>query len=115
MNIENWLAFCAITIIVTAMPGPYKKKAAIAHTAPIYITLKDSLPISSQPKAKAVARAWLASLDLLEEKFTGDNIHHLEKLNDSWDAVSEELLLNSRLAVMEEINTARAFFEAYLK
>lgn len=120
---SSWLALRTIDITSaeTAWPFSYKKpfshikKAAIAHTAPIYVSVKDTVPISRQPEAGVAARAWLASLDLLEEKFTGDNIHRLHNLNDPSDGVSEELLLNSRAAIMKEIETAKEFFRAYLK
>lgn len=114
---SSWLSLRTINItsVETKNSFPNTKKAAIAHTAPIYITVKNTPPISAQPQAKATARAWLASLDLLEEKFKGDNIYYMKNFGITLDLVSEEMLLGNRLAIMEEIETARRFFESYLE
>lgn len=91
------------------------KKAAIAHTAPIYVLLNHSSPIAAQPKAKVVARAWLARLELLEEQFSDEHIQALQKVGDATDGVSADLLSDSQQPVQAEIKAARAFYEKYLR
>jgi hypothetical protein len=111
---SSWLALRTIQLTSEETRSSPPKKAAIAHTAPIYVVLNHSPPIAAQPKARVVARAWLARLDLLEERFSDQHINDLAKLGDATDGVSVSLLSESREAVRSEIKAARTFYEKYL-
>ena len=115
---SSWLALRTIRLTSDETrgwpPDHISKKAAIAHTAPIYVLLKDSSPIAAQPKARVVARAWLARLDLLQERFTDEHVRDLEKFGDQTDGVSANLLWKSRESVRAEIKAAQTFLERYL-
>lgn len=119
-DIENsaWLALRTIQLTsdeTRTWPPRIKKKAAIAHTAPIFIVLAHSPPISKLPKAKAVARTWSAQLEALKIKFSDDHVLDLQKISDATDDVSAEVLLDSREAVRAEIDAAQNFLKEYLK
>ena len=83
-----------------------------AHSAPVYVTVEGAAPLSSGPRAKDVARRWLARLEDLEARLAVDKITHLaDRLAKiPQDAAWEDVLRRNRLALIEEIETARRYF-----
>ncbi len=83
-----------------------------AHSAPVYVTIEGSKPIKSNPRAKDVARKWLARLEDLEKRLAEDKIKHLaERLAKfQQDVASEEVLRRDRVALIDEIKVAKSYF-----
>ena len=83
-----------------------------AHSAPVYVTLKGAPPLSGHPRAKALARTWLARLEDLESRLAEDQIENFAKrLEPSpWDIVDEDLLRKNRSALIQEIQKAKDYF-----
>lgn len=83
-----------------------------AHSAPVYITLKGAPPLSAHPRAKVLARTWLARLENLESRLAEDQIELLAKKLEPYqgDIVKEELLRKNRPALLEEIQKAKDYF-----
>lgn len=78
-----------------------------AHTAPIYVTLENSPSLSENPRAKSIAKSWLANLDFLASRLSDENIGYMASR-----AVQApgKLIPESQLRLLEEIDTAREFF-----
>ncbi len=83
-----------------------------AHSAPVYVTLQGAPPLSGHPRAKALARTWLARLEDLESRLAEDQIENFAKrLEPSpWDIVDEDLLRKNRSALIKEIQKAKDYF-----
>ncbi len=83
-----------------------------AHSAPIYVMLKDAPPLSAHPRAKALARTWLARLEDLESRLAEDQIENLAKRLERypWDIVEEDLLRKNSSALIKEIQKAKDYF-----
>ncbi len=83
-----------------------------AHSAPVYVTIEGSDPIRSNPRAKDVARKWLARLDDLEKRLAEDKIKHLADRLSKFrqDVTSEKVLRRDRVALIDEIKIAKSYF-----
>ena len=84
-----------------------------AHSAPVYVTLKGAPPLSAHPRAKALARTWLARLEDLESRLAEDQIENLADpgwVTGTSDIVEEDLLHKNRSALIEEIQKAKDYF-----
>ena len=83
------------------------------HSAPIYVSLKDRPGIEHSARARTIATTWLARLEDLETVLAEDNMEYLApKLAiPDFDAVPKETLLNNRLDLLKEIQTAKDFFK----
>lgn len=80
-------------------------KPSLAHTGAIYVTLKNAPGLTDHPRAKALARAWLARLEDFEERLRGG----LKQPADC-DAAKPEHLLRDRAALLEGIEAAKKYF-----
>jgi hypothetical protein len=80
---------------------------SLAHSAPIYLTLKNSSQVQS-PLAKLLARTWLARLDDLEGRLAEDQLKYLAQSGS--DGVTEAILRRDRAALIEQIKSARMKF-----
>jgi hypothetical protein len=85
--------------------GEANFRFSIAHSAPIYVTLKSSLPLSQQPLAKTMARVWLARLADLEARLAEDKMPQL--LSACCTEMSEQVIHRDRPALLREIASAR--------
>ena len=83
-----------------------------AHSAPIYVSLRGGPPLSAHPRAKALARTWLARLDDLESRLALDEDGNLalERPLAPRRSVETGLLRRNRSALLEEIQKARDYF-----
>ena len=75
------------------------------HTAPIYITVKNSPPLITSDRTQAIAQAHLARLKDLETRFRDIDLDNLKK-----DGIDSELIVKNQAALLNEINTAKVFF-----
>ncbi len=86
--------------------------ASVCHSAPVYVTLENSPPLSAQPRAKALARAWLARLEELEQRLAVEQIQYVPEpppgFNDGVDAGD---LQKNRPTILEIIRGAKKYFE----
>ena len=88
-----------------------------AHSAPVYVTVEGDSPLAETPRAKDVARRWLTKLEDLEARIDDEEkIRHLaNRLSRApRDVVHEDVLQQNRLALIEEIGTAKAYFAGLL-
>ena len=83
-----------------------------AHSAPIYVTMEGDIPLSETRRAKDVARRWLTRLEDLEARLDEEKITHLANrlARVPMDVVQEDVLQRNRLALVEEIRTAKQYF-----
>lgn len=97
---------------------PSKKPYAMAHSAhsaPIYVTLKNAPPLAEHPRTRAIAQDWLASLDALEARISQENIEYLQSVTSAGDPVPYQILLDNQSALKREIETSRAFLNRFLE
>ena len=83
-----------------------------AHSAPVYVSLDGAPPLSAHPRAKALARTWLARLEDLGSRLAVDENGNLalEGATSRKRTVEEGLLRRNRSALLEEIQKARDYF-----
>jgi hypothetical protein len=79
---------------------------SLAHSAPIYLTLKDAPALAVHGRVKLIAAAWLERLDHLEERLADHRIRDLANYFAS-DGVTAETLRKNRDALRERIHIAR--------
>jgi hypothetical protein len=83
--------------------------ASLAHSAAIYVTIEGTAGLAEHPRARVLARVWLARLEDLEQRLTGGNIQHL--VHEAGETVPDlEYLRRNRPALLESIQGARKFF-----
>ena len=83
-----------------------------AHSAPVYVNLKGAPPLSAHPRAKLLARKWLARLEDLESRLAEDQLAYLAKKLErhQGDIVKVDLLRKNRSALLEEIQKSKDYF-----
>jgi len=109
----SWVALRATGKKVDEPVGrfpPFYRPSSLAHTAPIYVTIQGGAQLSAQPRAKPVARKWLARLDDLEMRLEEDQIEHLAAPPGSLDGVDAEHLRKNRAALLQAIQSAKKYF-----
>ena len=76
------------------------------------MTINNAPPLTAHPRAKALARTWLARLEDLEVQLEEDNIEHLANIliKSGGDDVPKDILYKNRLAILKEIHSAKNFF-----
>ena len=97
--------------------SPTRTRSDTAHTAPIYITLNNKPPMSEHPRTQAIAKKWLASLDVLAIRLSQENIEHRNYRDPKFirgDHLPRQVLMKNRLALMEEVENAKVFFREFL-
>jgi hypothetical protein len=82
---------------------------SLAHSAPVYLTLKNAPELAQGPLAQAMARSWIARLEDLEARLAPDQVPILSQPAGS-DGVAEAVLQRDRDALIADIRKAR---EAY--
>ncbi|MEM6414145.1 MAG: CehA/McbA family metallohydrolase [Pseudomonadota bacterium] len=87
-----------------------------AHTAPIYVTLKDAPALEEHSRTSDIAKSWMAILENLEIRINDENIERTARIGASMvgDPVPAEVLINSQDDLMGEIDKAKKFFSQYL-
>jgi hypothetical protein len=83
---------------------------SLAHSAPVYVTLRNAPPLSQSPLAKSLAKMWMARLDDLEVRLAENQIPYVAQAGS--DGVSEAVLRRERAALIESIAAARKKFSA---
>ena len=113
----SWLAIRAYgnklnEIVPRALPQRSIRPTSEAHSAPVYVNLKGAPPLSAHPRAKLLARKWLARLDDLESRLAEDQLAYLAKKleRSQGDIVKVDLLRKNRSALLEEIQKAKDYF-----
>ena len=75
------------------------------HSAPIYITIKNSPPIAASSQAKATAIAWSSRLKNLEAQLDEKSIALMD------DGALKEITIKNREQLLYEVQQAKEFFE----
>jgi len=94
---------------------PSKGRYVTAHSAPMYITLNNAPSIDKHPRTHAIAKNWLASLNSLEIRLSKENIQYLRETKAAGDPVPPHIVMNNHLALMEEIENSKVFFDRFLQ
>ena len=81
-------------------------RLSLAHSAPVYVTLRGAPPLSQQPSAKTMARIWLARLADFKARLAEDKVQYL--LSGSGPETTEAVIRRDRTALLREIEVARA-------
>jgi hypothetical protein len=108
----SWIALSASGMKTDEATGnfpPFFGASSLAHTAPIYVTVQGTPPLQAQPRAKVLARKWLAKLEDLEARLQEDQIQYLARpaANDGVDA---DTLRKNRAALLQGIQSAKDYF-----
>lgn len=113
----SWLAVRTLHSKFQPAQASWAAHRTEAHTAPIYVNLKNSLPLASHPRTKEIIKPWLAVLDKLAFELGDDHIYHLADFNERrlGDPVPREVTLNSQESLLAEVEKAKAFFQSYPK
>ncbi len=83
-------------------------RASLAHSAPVYVTLRNTPPLAQSALARSLARTWVARLDDLEARFAENQVPFLAQAGS--DGVSEAVLRRDRAELIEGIRSARMKF-----
>jgi len=81
----------------------------------MYITLNNAPSIDKHPRTHAIAKNWLASLNSLEIRLSKENIQYLRETKAAGDPVPPHIVMNNHLALMEEIENSKVFFDRFLQ
>lgn len=100
----SWLALRASGTKV-GEPG---NAPSMAHSGAIYVTVKDAPGLAAHPRAKALARAWLARLEDLEARLAEDQAELIARMPGS--DVDADRLRRNRSALLDRIRAARKYF-----
>lgn len=111
-----WLAVRVVGEKLMEGRSPYKPNSpryqtgsspSAAHTAPIFVTLANTPPLSAQRRAKLVAQAWFLRLDDLEKRLADEQLAQLAPDGRVRDTVDLEYLRKNRAALLERIASAK--------
>ena len=108
----SWLALRTSEAINVLYPN--KSQLLAAHSAPIYVTLKNAPPISEHIRTRAIAKDWLSSLESLEDKLSEANIGYLKTVKSPGDPIPPHIVMNNHLALLEEIENSKLYFSRFL-
>ena len=94
---------------------PKQTRESAAHTAPIYVTVAGTPPISEQNPARQIAKARLDLLDDLANRLADANLRDMARFPGSGDGVSMEDLRRSRGDLLQAIRKAREVYQKIMK
>jgi hypothetical protein len=83
-----------------------------AHSAATYITVERTAPISAQPRAKVLARHWLALLDDLQARLDVDELRYLTSDTHIDGFATQDQLAANRPELLKAIQSARNYYRA---
>ena len=92
-------------------PRKIMRAPSMAHSSAIYISVKGAPSRAEHPRAKALAKKWIANLDMLQSRLESDNFDKLARWPAFYDGVEIDVLLKNRLALFKAIQAARQHFE----
>jgi len=85
--------------------------ASVCHSAPAYVTIENAPRLSAHPRAKALARTWLARLENLEARLTEDQIQYLTEPPPGFaDDVPTENFRKNRSSLLKLVKSAKRRF-----
>ena len=105
---SSWLALRARGQKLSESGAP--SRASLAHTAPIYVTVKNTPPLSQTVLAKRMARAFISRLDDLETRLKENQLEVVPGLIS--DKLDESDIRRNRAALLQSIESARQSFSA---
>ena len=103
---SGWLAARASGQKTGMMP----LRRSLAHSAPIYISVAGTPPLTASDEARRLARSWTTLLDDLEESLSEGNVEDLARRPAS-ATVDAETIRHNRPRLLEDIREARRWFE----
>jgi hypothetical protein len=84
---------------------------SLAHSAPVYVTVQGRSQMGGPPRAKVVARKWLAYLENLEARLAEGELSHLAADASSTPGdLDADYIRRNRAALLEAIHEAREHF-----
>ena len=90
-----------------AAARPHQARISAAHTAPVYIRVRNTPDIADQPRAHEVAKQWLDLLDDLTARLDDARLGQLAGFPGSGDGVSLDDLRKNRAGLLAAIEAAR--------
>jgi len=93
---------------------PYRDRyrgayASHAHSAPIFVTIKNAPSLSQHPRAKALAQAWIARLEELEMRLADDKVQYLSQKTGG-DIPRAEHIRENRAGLLDALGKAKRHF-----
>ena len=87
------------------------------HSAPIYVSLRNGPPIKMSLRSRSAAQVWIARLEDIERVLAEQNMEQLAEELESpyWDSVPKDVLMKNRQGLLQEIETAKGFFENLIR
>lgn len=79
---------------------------SLAHSAPVFVTLKNATRLAQTPRGKMMARSWLARLDDIQARLGEDQTQFLANPGSS-DGMTEAVIRRDRAALLANIAAAR--------
>jgi hypothetical protein len=88
------------------LPPIGEPRPSLAHSAPIYVSLKHSPEMGAHPRAKALARMWLERLKALENRLADDELAARAGTN----IIDADYFRKNRPALINAIQEAKEYF-----
>jgi hypothetical protein len=84
---------------------------SVCHSAAIYVTIENGPTLSAHPRAKVLARTWLARLENLEMRLAEDQLQYLAEPPPGFsDGVDPDYLRENRPALLEVVRVSKKYF-----
>ncbi len=93
--------------VLAGLPEGAVEPPAAAHTGAVWVTVDGTPPIERQPRARAVAAAWLARLEELEARLAEERIAEWARFPGRGDGIDAGDVRASRDALLAAIAAAR--------
>jgi len=88
--------------------------ATHAHSAPIFVTVRNTPSLAHQPGGRTLARSWIARLDELESRLAEGNLKDLsEGIEDT--VPNEALIRRNRHELLDGIATAKRLYREQVR
>ncbi len=96
--------------LLRGLPEGLVPRPTVAHSGAIRVTVNGTPPLAEQPRAKEVARIWLARLDELERRLGEDRMRTWAQFPGRGDGISLRTARANRLALLQAIEAARRHY-----
>jgi hypothetical protein len=96
--------------LIETIPEGRVPRISAAHTAAVWVTVEGTPPVSRQPRAREVVRAWLDRLDELRDRFDNERIDDLAGFPGRGDGIGSAELREGREALLQAIEDARRYY-----
>jgi hypothetical protein len=110
----SWLALRARGQKLSEVPNAFTRDS-LAHTAPVYITVRNTPPLSETQLGKLMARLWISRLDDLKARLGENQLQYLAMPSLTSDDMDDAGLRKNRAGLLQSIESARQNYSAILR